>query len=106
MPYKDPEARRAWAKSYQKTWRPINDKRIRTAVFEQYGFKCNRCGFSDPRALQVDHKNGGGRQEYLTIGSRGVMKRALAFPDEYQLLCANCNWIKMAEEKENEDKLR
>jgi hypothetical protein len=76
----------------------------RAEIISHLGGKCIRCGFNDSRALQVDHVNGGGRQEYVHGGyntnSVKYLKKIMASPDEYQLLCANCNWIKREEEHE------
>lgn len=66
------------------------------------GSKCVRCGFSDERALQIDHKHGGGVQHHRGLNNSyrfyGVVlkwgKR------RFQLLCANCNWIKRHENRE------
>lgn len=60
--------------------------------------KCAFCGFSDIRALTIDHINNDG----------GILRKALYksghatyqylimnnFPEGYQVLCRNCNWIK------------
>lgn len=76
---------------------------VRESIHSMLGLKCARCGFDDPRALQIDHVNGGGRQEQVQnrLGglSRGklILGKILAGSKEYQLLCANCNWIKRAE---------
>lgn len=67
----------------------------------KYDNRCNCCGFSDERALQIDHINGNGHKEREEFGYVGLQKRVLANPKEYQLLCANCNWIKRAEEGES-----
>ena len=65
------------------------------------GGKCVKCGFSDVRALQIDHISGGGNKEYKKHGGMyGVYKNVLLEPEKYQLLCANCNWIKRFENKE------
>lgn len=78
---------------------------IRSKVIDGYGGKCNRCGFTDPRALQVDHVNGGGTQETANRW-KGSVRSFLYwlvnnnFPDGYQLLCANCNSIKRIENQE------
>lgn len=77
---------------------------LRLAVIALYGNKCVRCGFSDPRALQLDHKKGGGRQALRKDKYYyGYLKELLANPDyeTLQLLCANCNWIKRYENNEN-----
>jgi hypothetical protein len=71
-------------------------KARRWACLDAMGGKCVQCGFNDYKALQIDHVNGGGCAEFRAIGSNTVtyFKKVLASPDEYQLLCANCNWIK------------
>lgn len=84
-----------WAHS-QEAWRA--GWRLEVRVL--YGSKCGHCGFTDPRALQLDHIHGGGVKENKALGTRGIYQRALKYPDEYQLLCANCNWIKRVENKE------
>lgn len=65
-----------------------------------YGGKCARCGFTDSRALQLDHINGGGTKEHKRSSSYSVHKRALEGANDLQLLCANCNWIKRYENEE------
>ena len=60
-----------------------------------------RCDWTDERALQVDHIKGNGHKEWRTLGGRqGVYRRALKHPEDYQLLCANHNWIKRVENNE------
>ena len=81
----------------------IRRKRLRAQVIEILGGCCARCGFSDARALQVDHVNGDGSVDrkkfrgqdtlYKHIIRRGAQGR-------YQILCANCNWIKRDEDGE------
>jgi len=69
-------------------------------AYELLGNKCAHCGFDDARALQIDHVDGGGKKELTNIGNRRVYyKRIIALiksgsKKKYQLLCANCNWIK------------
>lgn len=72
----------------------------RQKVFEFLGGKCIRCGFSDARALQIDHINGGGYRERLSRNYISFYRKILENPAPYQLLCANCNWIKRFENKE------
>lgn len=70
------------------------------------GGKCIRCGFDDPRAMQIDHVYGDGRKErtqkYKSNYSYYVVVKELviAGTDRYQLLCANCNQIKKVENNE------
>lgn len=79
-------------------------KRVRGIVLGLLGNKCYRCGFSDVRALQIDHVNGGGAKELKTLGGVGywnnVIKSVINEEGRYQLLCANCNWIKRYENNE------
>lgn len=66
-------------------------------------FECVRCGFTDIRALQIDHVNGGGSKERKQA-KKGIYKHILDKikngSKEYQVLCANCNWIKRCENRE------
>ena len=75
-------------------------RRLRARAIAYLGGKCIRCGFDDPRALQIDHVDGGGGAELEKIQSRGVQLRVLRGEPGYQLLCANCNWIKRWERRE------
>lgn len=73
----------------------------KSAVLSLLGGKCVRCGFADLRALQIDHKNGNGHREAKTIGHYGIRNKILQGDiNDYQLLCANCNWIKRYENLE------
>lgn len=79
-------------------------KAFREAVIAVMGGCCVRCGFSDPRALQIDHIYGGGAQERKSLMANAALYRAIVKDTIdmscYQLLCANCNWIKRDENKE------
>ena len=93
--------------------------RYRLDVMEKLGDRCQsrECGWvnadgsfgcMDPQALQIDHIRGGGHQEYggYKCGKRvkgasiGAYYKKLTkltieqLAEKYQLLCANCNWIK------------
>jgi len=86
---------------YSRIWR----QRRRMAIITKLGGKCVRCGFTDWRALQVDHINGGGTKERRrAVSMRSYYKAVLASAEaqagEYQLLCANCNQIKRYEDGE------
>lgn len=65
------------------------------------GGKCVVCGINDHRVLQIDHINGGGVEEVKTIGRYNMVSKILVGETNvYQLLCANCNWIKRWENNE------
>jgi hypothetical protein len=76
----------------------------RNKLMDLLGNKCSRCGFSDYRALQIDHIHGGGIKERSLFNTkdyhRHVIKSLMNNENKYQLLCANCNWIKRSENKE------
>jgi len=73
----------------------------RQASLEKLGLKCSHCGFADPRALQLDHKKGNGAEERRKIkDTERYYKHIYENIEEYQVLCANCNWIKRVELKE------
>ena len=100
------EQKARWSKNYReknkekiKEQSKERNKGLRIKVIHGYGGKCVHCGFSDWRALCIDHINGGGRldrekkQLYTWLRDNN-------YPDGYQILCANCNLIKAIENKE------
>lgn len=81
----------------------------RERLYEIYGHVCAICGFSDKRALTLDHRLNNGNEERRQLGERGVYRKAKAgyAPDEYQILCMNCQFIKRVEDKnQNQHKER
>ncbi len=114
---------KAQTAAYQKTLPPQQrEKRnqshtqwcrsLRTRAFALLGDKCawrEGCDWTDPRALQIDHKHGGGGRELRKLGGTyAVCRKIIALGSEarrdYQLLCANHNWIKRYENKEHSRK--
>lgn len=84
-------------------------KKRKAEIFKALKNQCKHCGNSDIRVLQIDHINGGGRKEIKSFNSGGylhyyykqLVQDKITFLKKYQLLCANCNWIKRIENKEN-----
>lgn len=77
---------------------------LRLKIIEVLGGKCVKCGFTDTRALQVDHVNGGGNRERVAgkLNSVNALYRDVCTSEgKYQLLCANCNVIKRVTNKEH-----
>lgn len=80
-------------------------RRIRAAVLAFMGGRCVQCEISDSRILQIDHIRGGGTKErrnnpcLQTTFYLKIMKDP-EWSSKYQLLCANCNWIKRYENSE------
>jgi hypothetical protein len=73
------------------SWRIWKEKAVAL-----YGSKCTICGFSDTRALQFDHVNDDGYADRKTRKSLSIHPREIHndATGKFQLLCANCNWIK------------
>mgnify|MGYP001619479973 FL=1 len=77
-------------------------RKLRLAALATLGDRCCSCGFSDIRALQIDHTNGGGTAERQKLGPLQIYKKIRdGQVAGYQLLCANCNAIKRIERNEN-----
>ena len=64
------------------------------------GAVCKHCGFKDKRALQIDHVKSNGADERKLLNQRDILYRVIDHPEDYQVLCANCNQIKKIERGE------
>jgi hypothetical protein len=117
MSFASPERKREYMREYYQANKPrlrakekaylrLYRKKLKDQIHAALGSKCNACGFSDARAMQIDHINGGGRMErarmdtksYLVHLNRLLVNDPQTFFARYQLLCANCNWIKRLQE--------
>ena len=81
-----------WNKRRAKTYRE-KYALLRRAALAHLGGKCKVCGFSDARALQIDHVVGGNgwkRNRNYTYYREVITDTS----GQFQLLCANHNWIK------------
>ena len=81
-----------------------NEKQIelKIKVLTHYGngkCACVKCGFDDIRALSIDHIGGGGREHMRNakIGNMYLWLWKQNFPDGYQTLCMNCQFIKSSQ---------
>jgi hypothetical protein len=92
---------REYAQKHPEKWREYRDryrKKLKLQVISHYGGKCICCGENHIEFLTIDHVNGGGTKERETTGLRGnqfyrwLIKNN--FPEDYQILCANCNMAK------------
>lgn len=89
----DRKAKTAYVKGWNHRWRG------RALMF--FGGQCAHCGFNDLRALQLDHINGDGAREKTSNRGGTYYRRAVeAGHSKFQVLCANCNWIKRADNGE------
>jgi len=99
----------------QKRWREAHPEmprrlnaRVRLAALNHYTegrLECALCHFSDSRALEIDHIDGGGcahRRELKRGGGHDFYHwlRKNNYPPGYRVLCRNCNWIAYLESKE------
>ena len=105
---RDPEKKKASDARYrEKNRSALNAKttlarrKLKLKVFEYYGNKCATCGFTDMRALQIDHIDNNGAEERKSLGGQNFSGWKFYkylidnnYPDGYQTLCANCNMIK------------
>ena len=93
---------------YQRNWVRQRRKLLRARVLELLGRKCVACGNADGDVLQIDHIHGGGsaktKEEARHSGFApylGILRQPITLiRANYQLLCANCNWIKRHERAE------
>lgn len=76
--------------------------KIRYEILDALGGKCVWCGYSDYRALQIDHVDGDSAEDKKKKGiSYYYNIRKKLHTGKYQILCANCNTIKRREEQES-----
>jgi len=108
---------RKQTRKYMSEWRKLHRKEIndynrqrrlkrKIEAFKHYSPKlvCSKCGFPDIRALSIDHVNGGGtkhRETDKVVGSDIYSwLRWHNYPEGFQVLCMNCQWIKKFENHE------
>lgn len=118
----NPEKWKAIARPSRDKWRAKNyiqdveiNRSLRYVVRREIldllgGQKCVHCGFDkDWRCLQIDHINGSGKKDSRTAGGNTnlwalrvwLKKNPEGWQSTYQVLCANCNWIKRFEKGEH-----
>ncbi len=78
-------------------------QQLREDVLRHYSpeLKCSRCGFTDIRALSMDHIYGSGNIHRAMVGTdiyRWLKKNK--YPVGFQVLCLNCQRIKCHENNE------
>ncbi len=84
------------------------ENKIKKEVFSHYSGGepcCKRCGITDLRILTMDHINGNGYQHRKEIKKRGssfyCWTKKNGYPNDLQILCHNCQWIKRIENFEH-----
>lgn len=83
-------------------------QKLKTKVFSNYcdnEIICKHCGESDMQVLNLDHIDGGGRKQQKKVG--GVYGYVVRnnFPSGYQVLCQNCNCVKLHINQEGKKKI-
>lgn len=113
MPFKDPDARRA----YMKDWyaknrgtmversvryrREVARPRNRAYVNEvKARLGCRRCGIKDHRVLDFHHLGDKEQAVALAVGASWSIRKLQAEIDKCIVLCANCHRIEHYEEEE------
>ena len=105
------EHKRNWSRKrkYARAW--LN--KLRVEVLTYYGngkCSCLQCGFSDIRALTLDHINNNGADDrrgkwgkFINGGTSLYARlKKEGYPMGYQTLCYNCNLIKYREYRESQ----
>lgn len=77
----------------------VKRKKIRLLVLEYYGSKCACCQESIEQFLTIDHIKNNGADHRRKVGIRGdnnIYKWLIKnnFPEDFQVLCYNCNCAK------------
>ena len=104
------------AKQYNRLHKVVRTKhyweyraRLKAEVLTHYGngkLACVKCGYDNNlAALSLDHINGNGADHRRIIGTGGgrpfyVWLKINGYPEGYQTLCMNCQFIKKFEERE------
>lgn len=88
-----------------KYWYHANDQRLRTIAISHYSNGkncCALCGFNDIRALTIDHIDNNGNEHRKTFNTTiNAWLHTHNYPDCFQVLCCNCNWIKEVERRKS-----
>ncbi len=68
--------------------------------------RCVLCGYSDLRALTIDHINGDGAKHRRIVTDMYTWLTRNNFPPGFRTLCFNCQWVTKAERAEEQHKHR
>jgi len=101
-------ANRQWYRGHRELANRIVKRakdKLKLEVLTYYGkgkCACVKCGFNDVRALSIDHIKGDGylHREILIGGDFYRWLKKNNYPEGYQTLCMNCQFIKRIENKE------
>lgn len=98
------ERRKAYCREYYRKNRAAMDARMerwrsgkRLEFIAQLGGKCVHCGEKNPIVLDFDHIHNDGAEHRRNTGGVAIVRYLSKHgvnPEQFQLLCKNCNWIK------------
>lgn len=71
-------------------------EKIKLEGIKHYGGKCSCCDEPEPKFLTLEHKNGRKENDHLTGKKAWAKVKSLGYPDDYTVLCFNCNCCKGA----------
>lgn len=77
-----------------------NWRKLRTEIFNFYGWECKCCKETIKEFLSLDHINNDGYLDKNPNGDKKsgkelyLLAKKQGFPNKYQTLCMNCNWGK------------
>ena len=94
---------REWYRALRKKnpyWSIERNARQRAEVIYRLGGRCNQCGITDIRVLEVHHVNHDGYKEREKHRGESAGKQLTSVrrtPEHFELLCSNCHKIKTLE---------
>ncbi len=86
-----------------RVWFRKRGQELKVEVLSHYSGgppRCTRRGYTDVRALSIDHVNSGGAQHGKKVKKMCEWFLRNEYPDGYAVLCLNCNWLKRYEKGE------
>jgi len=93
-------------KSHLQQYDKLRSEQLKKDVLSNYckkEIKCSKCNKTNITYLTIDHIKGGGKQHCKTVGygkNFYLWLKRNNYPNGFQVLCMNCQWVKKIENKE------
>jgi len=89
----------------KRDWVRNHNQKLKIEVFTHYGngkCACVKCGYSDIRALSIDHVESKRKSHTIEKTGKALWGRLkkTGYPEGFQTLCMNCQFIKRVENNE------